>query len=89
MEEIIEATFTRKVHKIYCDSCNKFLLDAMEHDDGYYHNPYEVSFSYYHKDEKEWYSCKGVLCRKCRKEKSDEIITHLKALGFKATYSRN
>lgn len=57
-EKIKEIKSIRRVHEIYCDRCNKKLMESEELDDGYYETPLPLKVTVYILD---WYHYKKVL----------------------------
>lgn len=82
-EKIREVKSTRRVHEIYCDRCNKKIMESEELDDGWWETPDALSVSVYIND---WYKYERCLCEDYKKEETEQIIDKLTNMGFVKEY---
>lgn len=69
------------IHKFYCDSCNKLILESEEYDDGYYATPSIMKIKIFMF--KRWYSLNKLFCEECLPKFEKDITNKIKELGFK------
>lgn len=68
-------------HEFYCDMCQEFLGQSVEHEDGWYSKigDYHLRF---HAPEVGWFYSDKHLCDSCKHKYNETIRLTLEALGF-------
>lgn len=76
MEKIVEEKRIKSyfTHTFYCDDCEKFLLESIEHEDGYYKEP--DTFYIQH------VKLKGHYCEACGMKRVNDVISYARNRGF-------
>lgn len=71
-----EIQATKKIHKIYCDECGKFITMSEEYSDGYFSNPAEFAYKILS------YTFEKELCEECKEKFYTKLKNALLKIGF-------